>query len=240
MHIMQFLRHAPDIVMTILSTVWTQRRAFVLSVVASALLYHVLIVLILSQGLTAPPTYFKVYNLPQNVLTLWRSTPAWEDVLTLLEAEAVFEFGQTVRAFKSGKAVAWSYVGTVHALVDTGVIFLVIGAYIAVVWATRERLRGFPGGTCPGFARSLGSAVFLGLVGTGTGAACCGAVSLSLLATISGATASTVLFLATYEEPLIALGYLLLGSSLLHQGYRLWQLTSILTPGQQGLERRPA
>ena len=223
---MRFLRQFPGIMMTILHTVWTQRRAFVLSVVVSAVLYHVLIVLILSKGLTTPPTYFKVYNVPQNVYTLWRSTPAWDDILTLLQEEAIFEFGRTIRVFKSGKAVAWSYVGTVHALVDTGMIFLVLASYIAVLFATRDRLRGLPGGTCPGLTRSIGSSVFLGLVGTGTGAACCGAVSLSLLATVSGATATTVSLLATYEEPLIALGYLLLGGSLLHQGYRLRQLTS--------------
>lgn len=226
MYIMRFLRQFPGIMMTILHTVWTQRRAFGLSVVVSALLYHVLIVLILSQGLTAPPTYFKVYNVPRNVLTLWRSTPAWDDVLTLLEEEAVFEFGRTMRVFQSGQAVAWSYVGTVHALVDTGVIFLVLASYIAVLCATRDRLRELPGGTCPGLTRSIGSSVFLGLVGTGTGAACCGAVSLSLLATISGATASTVALLATYEEPLIALGYLLLGGSLVHQAHHLRHITS--------------
>ena len=72
MHSMRFLRQFPGIMMTILHTVWTQRRAFVLSVVVSAVLYHVLIVLILSKGLTTPPTYFKVYNVPQNVYTLWR------------------------------------------------------------------------------------------------------------------------------------------------------------------------
>ena len=223
---MQFLRQFPGIMLTLLHTVWTQRRAFVLSVVVSALLYHVLIVLILSQGLTTPPTYFKVYNVPQNVRTLWHSTPAWDDILTLLEEEAVFEFGRTIRVFTSGQAVAWSYVGTVHALIDTGVIFLVLASYIATVLATREQLRGLPGGTCPGLTRSIGSSVFLGLIGTGTGAACCGAVPLSLLATISGATASTASLLTTYEEPLIALGYLLLGGSLLHQGYRLRQIIS--------------
>lgn len=222
---MQFLWQFPGTILTILHTVWTQRRAFGLSVIVSALLYHVLIVLILSQGLTAPPTYFKVYNVPQNVRTLWHSTPAWDDILTLLEEEAVFEFGRTISVFKAGKAVAWSYVATVHALVDTGVIFLVLASYIALLCATREQLRRLAGGTCPGLTRSIGSSVFLGLVGTGTGAACCGAVSLSLLATISGATATTASLLTTYEAPLIALGYLLLGGSLLHQGYRLRQIT---------------
>jgi len=223
---MQFVWRFPGTVLTILHTIWTQRRAFGLAILVSALLYHVLIVLILSQGLTAPPTYFKVYNVPQNMRTLWHSTPAWDDILTLLEDEAVFEFGRTSSVFKSGQAVVWSYVGTVHALVDTGVIFLVLASYIAVLCATRAQLRQLPGGTCPGLTRSIGSSVFLGLVGTGTGAACCGAVSLNLLATLSGATASTVALLTTYEDPLIALGYLLLGGSLLHQGYLLRQLTS--------------
>jgi len=194
---MQFLWQLPGIMLTILHTVWTQRRTFWLSVVVSAVLYHVLIVLILSQGLTAPPTYFKVYNVPQNMRTLWRSTPAWDDILTLLEDEAVFEFGRTISVFKAGKAVTWSYVGTVHALVDTGMVFLVLASYIAVFGATRAQLRGLPGGTCPGLTRSIGSSVFLGLVGTGTGAACCGAVSVNLLATLSGATASTVALLTT-------------------------------------------
>jgi len=62
------------------------------------------------------------------------------------------------------------------------------------------------------------------LIGAGTGAACCGAISVGLLATILGATATMAARLARYETSLIALGYLLLGSSLLHQGYRLYQL----------------
>lgn len=218
---MRFVREFPATLRTIMGTLWLKRRIFALAVLAGAVAYHLLVFLILSRGLTEPPTYARLYDLPGNAARIWRSTPALADVLAILENEPVFEFGRMSGSFK---AVVWSYQATVHAIWDTGLILLVLGAYLTLVFATIARLRGAGRGACPGLVRSVGSSSFLGMIGTGTGAACCGAISVSLLATILGATASTAFFLSAYERPLIALGYALLGGSLLLQGYRLHRL----------------
>jgi hypothetical protein len=205
--------------------VWRQRWTFVTAGVSSVVFYHVLLLLLLSRGLTEPPTYFKVYNVPQNILTIWRATPALTDSLRLIDNEAVFEFGRTTSLFKDGKAVLWNYVTTLHVLGDTGLIFCLLTVYITLVAAVRREAQGQRSATCPGTGRAVLSATWLGLIGAGTGAACCGTISVGLLATLLGATATMTARLARYEPWLIVLGYLLLGSSLVHQGYRLYQLS---------------
>ena len=203
---------------------WRQRWTFVTAGVSSVAFYHMLLLLLLSSGLTEPPTYFKVYNMPQNLLTLWRATPSLTDSLRLVDAEPVFEFGRTTSLFKDGKAVLWNYVATIHVLGDTSLVFCILTVYITLVAAVRREGQGHRPATCLGAGRAVLSAALLGLIGAGTGAACCGAVSVGLLATILGATATMAARLARYETSLIVLGYLLLGGSLVHQGYRLYQL----------------
>jgi hypothetical protein len=165
-----------------------------------------------------------VYNVPQNLLTLWRATPSLTDRLRLVDNEPVFEFGRTTSLFKDGKAVLWNYVATIHVLGDTSLVFCLLTVYITLVAAVRREGQGQHPATCLGTGRAVLSAALLGLIGAGTGAACCGAISIGLLATILGATAAMAARLARYETSLIVLGYLLLGGSLLHQGYRLYQL----------------
>ena len=211
------------IMTAIAQALWRQRWTFVTAGVSSVVLYHGLLLLLLSSGLTEPPTYLKVYNVPQNLLTLWRATPSLTDRLRLVDNEPVFEFGRTTSLFKDGKAVLWNYVATIHVLGDTSLVFSILTVYITLVAAVRREAQGQRQATCPGVGRAVLSAALLGLIGAGTGAACCGAVSISLLATILGATATMAARLARYETSLIMLGYLLLGSSLVHQGYRLYQ-----------------
>ena len=220
---------------------WRQRWTFVTAGVSSVVFYHVLLLLFLSHGLTEPPTYLKVYNVPQNLLTLWRATPSLTDSLRLMDDEPVFEFGRTTRLFKDGKAVLWNYVATLHVLGDTSLVFCILTVYITLVAAVRREVQGQRPATCLGACRAVLSAALLGLIGAGTGAACCGAISVGLLATILGATATMTARLAHYETSLIVLGYLLLGSSLVHQGYRLYQLLrarpALATSGNTSAQR---
>ena len=103
-------------------------------------------------------------------------------------------------------------------------VFYMLTVYITLVAAVRRDAQRQHQATCPGMGRAVLSAALLGLLGAGTGAACCSAVSIGLLATLLGATATMAAHLARYETSLIVLGYLLLGRSLVHQGYRLYQL----------------
>jgi len=221
---MRTLQQRARTMTTMAQALWRQRGTFVTAGVSSVVFYHVLLLLLLSSGLTAPPTYFKVYSVPQNILTIWRATPSLTDSLRLMDNEPVFEFGRTTSLFKDGKAVLWNYVATIHVLGDTSLVFCMLTIYITLVAVVRREVQEQHPATCLGAGRAVLSAVMLGLIGAGTGAACCGAISVGLLATILGATATMAARLARYETSLIALGYLLLGSSLLHQGYRLYQL----------------
>jgi len=212
------------IMTALVRALWRQRWTFVTAGVSSVVFYHALLLLLLSNGLTEPPTYLKVYNVPQNILTIWRATPSLTDSLRLVDNEPVFEIGRTTSLFKDGKTVLWNYVATIHVLGDTSLVFYILTVYITLTAAVRMEAQGQGSATCPGTGRAVLSAVLLGLIGAGTGAACCGAIPVSLLATILGATATMAARLARYETSLIVLGYLLLGSSLVHQGYRLYQL----------------
>ncbi len=221
---------------------WRQRWAFVGASVTTVVLYHVLVLLFLSSGFTEPPTYVKVYNVPQNILTIWRATPSLLDILNLVDNEAVFEFGRTTSLFKAGKAVTWNYVVTIHVLGDTGLIFLILAVYITLIRALREQAQHHSAASCPGLGRTVLSAAVLSLIGAGTGAVCCGAISVSLVATILGATATVTARLARYQLLVVVLGYVFLGGSLAHQGYRLYQLLR-QQPGagtRPGMSRRPA
>ena len=82
---------------------WRQRWTFVTAGVSSVMLYHVLLLLLLSSGLTEPPTYLKMYNVPQNLLTLWRATPSLTDRLHLVENEPVFELDGLPACSKTAK-----------------------------------------------------------------------------------------------------------------------------------------
>ncbi len=87
-----------------------------------------------------------------------------------------------------------------------------------------------------GLACSSGSSAFLVLVGLGTGAACCGAMLVSLLAMLLGASAATVLALNAHERLLVTLGYAVLTAGLLHLALRLHRVAVALagasaTPG---------
>src|SRR5215510_3318738 len=178
---------------------WRQRWTCVTAGVSSVVFYHVLLLLLLSSGLTEPPTYLKVYNVPQNLLTIWKATPALTDSLRLMDNEPVFEFGRTTSLFKGGKAVLWNYVATIHVVGDMGLIFCLLTVYITLVAAVRREAQGQRPATCPGTGRAVLSAALLGLIGAGTGAACCGAIPVGLLATILGATATMAARLARYE-----------------------------------------
>lgn len=203
---------------------WRQRWTFVGAGVGSAVIYHVLIVLFLSHGLTEPPTYVTVYNVPRNLLTIWYATPSLWDVLMLLDNEAVFEFGRTTALFKGGKAVTWNYVATIHTLGDTGLIFLLLAMYITLVQALRQHARQHCASACPGLGRAVLSSSVLSLIGAGTGAVCCGAIPVSLVATILGSTATVAAHVARYQPLVIIAGYLLLGGSLVHQCYQLYHV----------------
>src|SRR5712692_9587278 len=109
---------------------WRQRWTFITAGVSSVVFYHVVLLLLLSSGMTEPPTYLKVYNVPQNLLTIWRATPSLTDSLRLMDDEPVFEFGRTTSLFKDGKAVLWNYVATLHVLEDTGLICCLLAVYI--------------------------------------------------------------------------------------------------------------
>ena len=221
---MRSLQPSAKTITAMAQALWRQRWTFVTAGVSSVVFYHVLLLLLLSSGLTEPPTYLKVYNVPQNLLTIWRATPSLTDSLRLVDDEPVFEFGRTTSLFKDGKAVLWNYVATLHVLGDTGLIFCLLAVYITLVAAVRREAQGQRSAPCPGTGRAVLSAALLGLIGAGTGAACCGTISVGFLMTILGATATMTARLARYEPWLIVLGYLLLGSSLVHQGYRLYQL----------------
>lgn len=221
---MQSLQSFPVTMTKMAHVLWRQRWTFVWAGVASVVIYHVLVLLFLSNGFTEPPTYVKVYNVPQNLVTIWRATPSLLDVINLVDNEAVFEFGRTTSLFKAGKAVTWNYVATIHVLGDTGLIFLILAVYVTLLRALREQAQRQISASCPGLGRAVLSASVLSLIGAGTGAACCGAISVSLVVTILGATATVAARLARYQLLVIVLGYLLLGGSLVHQWYRLYQL----------------
>lgn len=225
---MQATQPFPVTMRRLLRVLWRRRWTCVGTGIASVLLYHLVLLLFLSQWFTELPTYAKVYNVPHNILTIWRATPSWLDMLRIIDSEPVFEFGQTSPLFKAGKAVTWNYVATVHVIGDTGLIFLLLAAYITVLSAVREQARRRLAGSCPGLGQGVLSASVLSLIGAGTGAACCGAVSLGFVATVLGATATTVAVVARYELIVIFMGYGLLLGSLLHQGSRLYRLLQVL------------
>lgn len=233
---MPVLQHRANTLTALTQALWRQRWTFVTAAVSSVVGYHLLLLLLLSSGLRQPPTYLKVYNVPQNILTIWRATPALTDRLRLMDHEPVFEFGQTSSLFKDGRAVLWNYVATIHVLGDTGLVFLLLSAYVTLAVTVRREARWRSSGTCPGAGRAVLSTVLLGLLGAGTGAVCCGTISVGLLATLLGATGTVTARLTRYETPLLILGYLLLSSSLAHQGYRLYRLLQTCpgAPGRPG------
>lgn len=221
---MQALQPCPVTLRRMVRVLWRQRWTCLGAGVASVLVYHLLLLLVLSAGFTEPPTYIKMYNLPQNILTIWRSTPSLTDVVQLVDNEPVLEFGRTSPLFKAGKIVTWNYVATVHVIGDTGLVFMMLAVYVTVLRALRVQARRQSPAACPGLGRVLLSASVLSLIGAGTGAVCCGAISLSLVATLLGATATTVAMVAQYQWPVILAGYLFLGGSLVYQIYRLYHL----------------
>jgi hypothetical protein len=206
----------------IAGALWSRRGVFALAALAVAATGQLLVLTILSRGFTQPPDWLRVHDVGANVARIWRRTPALADVIELVPDEPVLEFGRRSRAFLG---VTWSYQVTIHTIVDTALGVLVVAAGIAVGVAYHRRACATPTGG-RGVAGSIGSWSLLSLVGTGTGAACCGAVPTSLLATALGAGAPVVFALGTYGRLLIALGYAVLIGNLLYAGYRLHRLPS--------------
>jgi len=160
------------------------------------------------------------------VARIWRLTPSLADIADLVADEPIVEFGRRSRVFPG---VDWSYEVTVHTLLDTGLVVAVVAAFVTLGLVYRQRVGAQRAGA--GLAGPIGSWSLVSLVGTTTGAACCGAVPVSLLGVGLGATAPVVYFLNTYQGPLIGLGYAILIGNVVYAGYRLHQVdASTYTP----------
>lgn len=200
--------------------VGARRRTFAIALLASTVLYGVGILLVLSGGGVRPPNYVTIYPLPRNAATLFRSTPDLRDALALLGDEPVLEVGHRVN--EPVRGVVWRFRLTVHGLADTMLVLVLLASYLTLVGVRRNVLVASAG--VRGWPVLLGSTAPAGLVlltGTATGAACCGAIPVSLLATVLGASGAIATLLTPYERLVVNLGYAVLVGSVFYEGYRL-------------------